>query len=177
MDLLKHPPPLDLNDRRWVVHTQSEERPPVTIQEGAIVKDSMITDGCVISPGARIERSVLSPGVWIGPEAVVRDSVILTDSVVEEGARVDRSILDKSVRIGKRARVGQRPKAGEGPGITAVGKNAQIPDRICVKRGAVIDADATPEYFSAVALRQRSRAKKLRMAAASTAAAAASPPR
>jgi glucose-1-phosphate adenylyltransferase len=177
MDLLKHPPPLDLNDRRWVVHTQSEERPPVTIQEGAIVKDSMITDGCVISPGARVERSVLSAGVWIGPNALVRDSVILTDSVVEEGARVDRSIVDKLVRIGKRARVGQRPKAGGGPGITAVGKNAQIPDRIFVKRGAVIDADATPEYFTAPALRQRSRAKKLRLAAAATAVAPASPPR
>jgi glucose-1-phosphate adenylyltransferase len=163
MDLLKHPPPLDLNDRRWVVHTQSEERPPVTIQEGAVVKDSMITDGCVLSPGARVERSVLSPGVWIGPNALVRDSVILTDSVVEESARVDRAILDKLVRIGKRVRVGQRPKPGEGLGITTVGKNAQIPDRITVRRGAVIDADATPEYFSASALRQRSRAKKLRM--------------
>ena len=163
MDLLKHPPPLDLNDRRWVVHTQSEERPPVTIQEGAVVKDSMITDGCVLSPGARVERSVLSPGVWIGPNAVVRNSVILTDSVVEEGARVDRAILDKLVRIGKRVRVGQRPKAGDGLGITTVGKNAQIPDRITVRRGAVIDADATPEYFSASALRQRSRARKLRM--------------
>ena len=168
MDLLKHPPPLDLNDRSWVVHTQSEERPPVTIQEGAMVKDSMITDGCVLSPGARVERSVLSPGVWIGPNAYVRDSVILTDSVVEEGARVDRAILDKLVRIGKRVRVGQRPKAGEGLGITTVGKNAQIPERITVRRGAVIDADATPEYFSASALRQRSRAKKLRMNATVT---------
>jgi glucose-1-phosphate adenylyltransferase len=163
MDLLKHPPPLDLNDRSWVVHTQSEERPPVTIQEGAIVKDSMITDGCVLSPGARVERSVLSPGVWIGPNASVRDSVILTDSVIEEGARVDRAILDKLVRIGKRVRVGQRPKAGEGPGITTVGKNAHIPERITVRRGMVIDADASPEYFSASALRQRSRARKLRM--------------
>ena len=170
MDLLKHPPRLDLNDRTWVVHTQSEERPPVTIQEGAVVKDSMITDGCVISPGARIERSVLSPGVWIGPNALVRDSVILTDSVVEEGARVDRAILDKLVRIGKRVRVGQRPKAGEGLGITTVGKNAQIPDRITVRRGAVIDADATPEYFSASALRQRQRARKQRMADATTGA-------
>ena len=161
MDLLKHPPPLDLNDRSWVVHTQSEERPPVTIQEGAIVKDSMITDGCVLSPGARVERSVLSPGVWIGPNASVRDSVILTDSVIEEGARVDRAILDKLVRIGKRVRVGQRPKAGEGPGITTVGKNAHIPERITVRRGMVIDADASPEYFSASALRQRSRARKL----------------
>ncbi|MDQ5872796.1 MAG: sugar phosphate nucleotidyltransferase, partial [Acidobacteriota bacterium] len=168
MDLLKHPPPLDLNDRSWVVHTQSEERPPVTIQEGATVKDSMITDGCVLSPGARVERSVLSPGVWIGPNASVRDSVILTDSVVEEGARVDRAILDKLVRIGKRVRVGQRPKAGEGPGITTVGKNAHIPERITVRRGAVIDADASPEYFSAGALRQRSRARKLVLSGAST---------
>jgi glucose-1-phosphate adenylyltransferase len=168
MDLLKHPPPLDLNDRSWVVHTQSEERPPVMIQEGAIVKDSMITDGCVLSPGARVERSVLSAGVWIGPNASVRDSVILTDSVVEESARVDRAILDKLVRIGKRVRVGQRPKAGEGPGITTVGKNAQIPDRIAVRRGAVIDADASPEYVSASALRQRSRARKLRLNASAT---------
>lgn len=171
MDLLKHPPRLDLNDRTWVVHTQSEERPPVTIQEGAVVKDSMITDGCVISPGARIERSVLSPGVWIGRNAVVRESVVLTDSVIEEGARVDRAILDKAVRIGRRARVGQRSKPGEGPGITTIGKNAQIPDRITVKRGAVIDADATPEYFSANALRQRQRARKQRMADATTGAA------
>jgi glucose-1-phosphate adenylyltransferase len=175
MDLLKHPPPLDLNDRSWVVHTQSEERPPVTIQEGAVVKDSMITDGCVISPGARIERSVLSPGVWIGRNAVVRESVVLTDSVIEEGARVDRAILDKAVRIGRRARVGQKSKPGEGPGITTIGKNAQIPDRITVKRGAVIDADATPEYFSASALRQRQRARKQRMADATTGAVPAPP--
>ncbi|MGI0150028.1 MAG: glucose-1-phosphate adenylyltransferase family protein, partial [Thermoplasmata archaeon] len=177
MDLLKQPPPLDLNDRSWVVHTQSEERPPVTIQEGAVVKDSMITDGCVISRGARIERSVLSPGVWIGPNAYVRDSVVLTDSVVEERARVDRAIVDKAVRIGKRARVGQRPKAGDGPGITTIGKNAQIPERIAVRRGAVIDADATPEYFTASAGRQRSRARKLRAVGAAPGTAHLAPPR
>ncbi|HEV8231569.1 MAG TPA: hypothetical protein VGQ75_04425, partial [Thermoanaerobaculia bacterium] len=170
--------PLDLNDRSWVVHTQSEERPPVKIQEGAIVKDSMITDGCVISPGARIERSILSPGVWIGRDAFVRDSVILTDSMVEEGARVDCAILDKHVRIGKRARVGQRPKPSEAPmGITTVGKNAQIPDRISVRRGAIIDADATPEYFSPSALRERSKARKLRSAEAVGAATPPSAPR
>ena len=122
---------------------------------------------------------MLSPGVCVGPNAVVRDSVILTDSWSSRRAHGSSApIIDKLVRIGKRARVGQAPKAGEGPGITAVGKNAQIPDRICVKRGAVIDADATPEYFSAVALRQRSQAKKkMRLAAAATAGSPAAPPR
>jgi glucose-1-phosphate adenylyltransferase len=130
MDLLKYPPQLDLNDRSWIIHTRSEERPPVRIQEGALVKDSMITDGCVVASGARIERSVLSPGVTVGPNALIRDSVVLTDSAIGEGARVERAIVDKSVRIEKGARIGARLReAGDGREraglrITTVGKNA-----------------------------------------------------
>jgi glucose-1-phosphate adenylyltransferase len=151
MDLLKHPPALDLNDRSWIVHTKSEERPPVRIQEGAVVKDSMITDGCVIAAGARVEKSVLSPGVSVGPGAVIRSSVILTDTVIDAGARIERSVIDKIVRIGRNARVGQSPRdakgLAEGPGITTVGKNAQIPAGIRIARGSVIAADATSESF------------------------------
>ncbi len=168
MDLLKSPPPLDLNDRSWVIHTRSEERPPVRIQEGALVKDSMITDGCVIAPGARIERSILSPGVSVGENALVRDSVILTDCSIGPGARVERAIVDKIVLIERNARVGQRLKSAEGngreradSGITTVGKNAHIPAGVRVPRGAVIAADATPEYFeSRRAAGGRERKKK-----------------
>jgi glucose-1-phosphate adenylyltransferase len=150
MDLLKHPPALDLNDRSWIVHTKSEERAPVRIQEGAVVKDSMITDGCVIAAGARIERSVLSPGVSVGSDAVIRSSVILTDTFIDAGARIERAVIDKIVRVGKNVRVGQASKgheAAEGAGITTVGKNAQIPAGIRIARGSVVAADATPEYF------------------------------
>ncbi len=147
MDLLDSPPPLDLNDRSWVVHTRSEERPPVQIREGAVVRDSMVTDGCVLDPGARVERSVLSPGVTVGPNALVRESVVLTDSIIEAGARVERAVIDKSVRIGRNARVGQMGRAGEDLGITTVGKNARIPDRVVVPRGALVDSDSTPQFF------------------------------
>jgi glucose-1-phosphate adenylyltransferase len=145
MDLLEDPPPLDLNDRTWIVHTRSEERPPVVTREGASIKDSMVTDGCVISPGAMIERSVLSPGVYIGPKAVVRESVVLTDARIEAGARVERAVIDKLVRIGKGARVGHIEKTGAGLGITTVGKNALIRDKIVVERGAVVEADSVPD--------------------------------
>jgi glucose-1-phosphate adenylyltransferase len=145
MDLLEDPPPLDLNDRTWIIHTQSEERPPVVTREGASIKDSMVTDGCVISPGALIERSVLSPGVYIGPKAIVRESVILTDARIEAGARVERAVIDKLVRIGKGARVGHIDKSGVGLGITTVGKNALIRDKIVVARGAVVEADSVPD--------------------------------
>ena len=155
MDLLATPPPLDLNDRAWIVHTRSEERPPVQIVKGASVQDSLITDGCVVSAGSRVERSILSPGVFVGPDAVVRDSVILTDTTIESGARVERSIVDKSVKIGKRARIGARvakedgkTEAPENSGITMIGKNAQIPDGSVVPRGSIIHTDVTADSFA-----------------------------
>ena len=164
MDLLKHPPALDLNDRSWIVHTKSEERPPVRIQEGAVVKDSMITDGCVIAASARVEKSVLSPGVSVGQGAVIRSSVILTDTIIEAGARIERAVIDKIVRIGRNSRVGQSPRdgrgLGDGPDITTVGKNAQIPAGIRIARGAVVAADATPEYFLRAAPLPTSLTKK-----------------
>ena len=146
MDLLEDPPPLDLNDRSWIIHTRSEERPPVVTREGSTIVDSMVTDGCVISPGARIENSILSPGVYIGARAVVRESVVLTDTRIEAGARVERAVIDKAVRIGKNARVGHIDKSAEdGLGITTVGKNAVIRDKVVVPRGAVVDADSIPD--------------------------------
>jgi glucose-1-phosphate adenylyltransferase len=154
MDLLATPPPLDLNDRAWIVHTRSEERPPVQIVKGALVQDSLITDGCVVSAGARVERSILSPGVFVGPDAVVRDSVILTDTRIESGARVERSIVDKSVRVGKRARIGAKlakengkTTAVENSGITMIGKNAQVPDGSVVPRGSILHTDVTADGF------------------------------
>ena len=148
MDLLKSPPPLDLNDRSWIIHTRSEERPPVMIHDGAVIKDSLITDGCVVMPGARVEKSVLSPGVFVSSKAVVRQSIILSGAMIEPGARIERSIVDKNVQVGRGARIGRMPKADEKLGITTVGKNARIPDKTVIAPGAVVDADAKPEYFT-----------------------------
>jgi len=147
MDLLYHPPRLDLNDRSWIMHTKSEERPPAFIQEGAIVKDSLVTDGSIIAPGARVERSVLSPGVYVGPQAVVIDSILFTDCSVEAGARVERTIVDKYVTIGHRAQVGRLEDGDGGLGISTIGKNTQIPNGTVVGRGSHVSSDITADIF------------------------------
>jgi glucose-1-phosphate adenylyltransferase len=146
MDLLVDPPPIDLNNRRWIIHTRTEERPPVRIARNASIVDSMVADGCVISEGARVERSVLSPGVYVHAGAVIRESVIMTDSVIGAGAIVEHSILDKKVKIGERSRIGGI-EPGE-PVITTAGKHAEIPADMVIHPGAIIGPDVFPGDFS-----------------------------
>jgi glucose-1-phosphate adenylyltransferase len=148
MDLLVDPPPIDLNSRDWIVHTRTEERPPVRIANGAVIIDSMVTDGCIIDPGARIERSVLAPGVRVGANAVIRECILLTDDVIEAGATVERAILDKRITIGENARVGAILGDGE-PVLTMIGKNSLIPAGMIIEAGAVIGTDVTIEDYPA----------------------------
>ncbi len=151
MDLLSDTPSLDLNDRSWVIHTRSEERPPVNLRTGATVLHSLISDGCTIE--GTVEYSVLSPGVRVGRGAVVRYSIVMTDSAIENGAVVDRSILDKKVLIGSGAHLGYGADyspnrlADLASGLTLVGKSATVPDGLRIGRNCVIASDTRPEEF------------------------------
>ena len=147
MDLLSSPPSLNLNDRTWVIHTRSEERPPVRIGADTRIVNSMITDGSVIGAGAVIERSILSPGVFIGPGAVIRESVILNGAYVETGARVERALVDKIAVIGKDARVGSWQDMGDLK-ITSIGKNARIPPEFTIGAGSVVGSDCRHDDFA-----------------------------
>jgi len=146
MDLLSPNPPLKLYDRRWVIHTRTEERPPVRFPDETSVYASMITDGCYIERGARVESSVLSPGVIVKSGAVVRESILLTDCVVEKNAVVERAILDKRVQVGENARVGGGVSSSE-IRLTLVGKNSLLPPNLVVEPGAVINTDVIPTDF------------------------------
>ncbi len=147
MDLLSFPPAFNPYDRNWVIHTRSEERPPVKIKDTAVVKDSMLTDGTIVAANAVVERSVLSPGVYVGPGAVVRESIVLTDASIEAGARVERAIIDKQVTVGHNAQVGRIEAGAADLGITTVGKNVKIPNGIKVGRNVIVEPDVRPEDF------------------------------
>lgn len=145
MDLLKTPSALNLNDRSWVIHTRSEERPPVKIGAGTQIIDSMITDGSIIGHDAVIERSVLSPGVYVGPGAVVRESIVLTDSHIEQGAIVERCVVDKIVTIGENAQVGQR--LPDKLTLTTIGKGANIPANAKIGTNVILGSETMPKHF------------------------------
>jgi glucose-1-phosphate adenylyltransferase len=152
MDLVSENPRLDLLDREWVIHTRSEERPPVNIRADATVDHSLIADGCIIE--GTVEHSVLSPGVTVRRGTVVRHSVVMTDTMIEEAATVDHAVLDKRIRVGAGAQVGvdgaSRPsEVSEDPGqrLTVVGKNTRVPSHMRIGRNCTIAADLRENAF------------------------------
>jgi glucose-1-phosphate adenylyltransferase len=157
MDLLKEPPSLDLNDRSWVIHTRTEERPPARLAGNAKIEHSMIADGCVIENGACIENSVLGPGVRLAAGAIVRQSILLTDTIVESGAVLDRAILDKRVRVGAQARLG----LPDGDLVMA-GKNSLIPAGTVVEPGAVIGSDVVESDYASLQVSSKQTIQKTR---------------
>jgi glucose-1-phosphate adenylyltransferase len=146
MDLLAPSPQLKLYDRSWVMHTRTEERPPARITAGATVYASMISGGCFIESGARVESCVLSPGVMIRPGAVVRESILITDCVVESGAVIERAILDKHVHIGENAHVGGGIPSSDIK-LAVLGKNSTLPAGYTVEPGAEISTDVIPSDY------------------------------
>jgi glucose-1-phosphate adenylyltransferase len=140
MDLLQPTPPLDLNNRGWVIHTRSEERPPAIIRSGGMVQDSLVADGSVVEPGARVERCVLSPGVIVGEGARVRESIVLTDTVIEPGALIERTVIDKRVRVGAGARIGEYLDTAEGT-LVSIGKGSELPPASYIGAGAIIGTE------------------------------------
>ncbi len=155
MALLAETPALDLYDPQWVIHTRSEEQPPVAIGPDAWVGGNLISNGCVIE--GVVERSVLSPGVRVAAGAVVRDSVIMNDVTVAANARVERAIVDKHVYVGEGAEIGygvDNVPNREHPerlntGLTAIGKRAHIPAGMKVGHNVIIRPKASEKDFPA----------------------------
>lgn len=145
MDLLKTPPSINLNNRSWITHTRTEERPPVMLHKGSHVADSMVCDGCTVEPGAQIINSILSPGVYVHSGAVIRDSVIFTDCVIEKNASITRAILDKRVRVKEKVRIGELNP--EKINISMVGKNTIIPENTVIEAGGILGPDLIPTDY------------------------------
>ena len=156
MALLNSNSELNLYDNSWVVRTRSQERPPVKLGPQARVHNSLLSNGCVIR--GTVERSVLSPGVYVSPGAVVRDSVVMNDAWIGPGAVLDKVVVDKEVVIGSGALLGfggDHDVANKlGPdklwaGISVVGKGAHIPPNVRIGRNVLINAAAEEEAFAA----------------------------
>ena len=95
--------------------------PGVYIEDGAVVRDSIIFDGCRIERGARVERAILDKAAIVPDGCVIGGTEDFTPNL-------DRPDLLQS-------------------GITIVGKRAQLPRGVQIGRNCIVGPDVREDDF------------------------------
>jgi mannose-1-phosphate guanylyltransferase len=68
-------------------------------------KVSIIGEGCVIKPNARVVRSVLGPGVHVDEKAMISNSVVWGHTRISAGAEIDGAVIGRSCYLGRSVHV------------------------------------------------------------------------
>jgi glucose-1-phosphate adenylyltransferase len=128
-DLLRDPPPIDLDDPDWPILTHATaRRGAARVLPGASVRESLLASAASVA--GTVERSVIGRGAVVEAGAVVRESVVLPGAVVRGGATVARAVLDDAIEVGRGATVGE-----PGGGIALVGLRATVDEGATVSAG------------------------------------------
>jgi glucose-1-phosphate adenylyltransferase len=137
MDLIAPVPVFNLYNDNWPVFTHRKALPPAKVSRGiggepSFVDGSLLCQGSIVS-GSHVERSIISPSVFIDHDAHVTDSILMEGVHVGAGARLRRCIVDKNVIIPDWARIGLEPEEDAARftisphGIVVVKKGQTIP--------------------------------------------------
>ena len=155
IDLAAANPPFELASANEPIYTRARFLAPSRI-EGATIRNSLVSDGCVIGNGTVIENSVIGLRCKIGQGVTIRNSIIMgvdeyespetahaneshkcTPWGIGDGSFIEGAIVDKNCRIGRNVRVvnEQHVETSEesaecmiADGVIVVQKDACLPD-------------------------------------------------
>lgn len=85
------------------VFTKIKNEPPTIYAETAVVKNSLIANGCKIE--GVVENSILFRGVKIGKNAVIKNSIVMQKAEIKEKAILEYVIIDKDSTISEEKRL------------------------------------------------------------------------
>ena len=122
MDLIAPEPLFDLYNLEWPMYTSQSPLPPAKLVQGpswapGTASASLLCQGAIVS-GGHVERSILSPGVYVDDGAVVSDSIIMNGSFLGPRAIVRRAIIDKNVVVPAGVQIGVNPDHDRARGFT-----------------------------------------------------------
>jgi len=137
MDLLKEKPELDLYDNNWKIYYRHNPAHPQYLGEKAIVKNSLVGDGCEID--GCVENCVLFEGVKIAEGAKVKNSVIMDKVTIEAGAKINYCIVDAETNIGSEVQIGMGAKGAAD--VSVIGGGLRINSRVVIDNAAIIGED------------------------------------
>lgn len=139
MDAITPGSGLVLHDKGWRIYARNPVKPAQFISTDAVVKNSMIAEGCYTC--GTVDHSIIFYDVKIGKGAVVNNSIIMPGSVIEDGAVVEYSIIAENVTVRAGAKIGAAPAMGESKKITVVGNSLTVGENARVEPGTIVEDD------------------------------------
>ncbi|MBE6907723.1 MAG: glucose-1-phosphate adenylyltransferase [Ruminococcaceae bacterium] len=142
MDLLDPKVPLDLYDDSWKIYARNPVMPPHFIAQGAVVQNSMVTEGCSIA--GLVDFSILFSGVTVEEGATVRDSIVMPGTVIRKNAVIEYAIIAENCVIEENVVIGQRPEDAEDKdswGVAVVGNGVHIGRGAAVAPKSMVEKD------------------------------------
>ncbi len=97
MDFLK-PDVRDYFFRQYPnIYSKIEDMPPAKYNPGAMVKNSLVSAGCIIN--GQVENSILFKKVFVGQNCVIRNSIILNDVYIGDNTHIENCIVESGDTI------------------------------------------------------------------------------
>ncbi|MDW7773867.1 MAG: sugar phosphate nucleotidyltransferase [Desulfobulbaceae bacterium] len=144
MDLLGSDPVFNLKEcglRTNLEHRDIRDCPPLKMGSGAVVKNSLIYNGCTIE--GRVENSILFPRVHVGKGVTVCNSILFFNNRLDCGCRFNKVISDANNSFGRDCLLDAEGAAADGR-ITVIGLENSVPDGTVIKPGCTLYPKLSP---------------------------------
>ncbi len=129
---------INLFDDNWKIYSRTSGMTGHKISAGAVVDNSMITDGCRIN--GTVRHSILYAGVHVEEGAEIEDAVVMGGCTIKSGAKVKHCILAENVTVCENAVVGAMPTETSS-GVATVGSGLTVGPSAVVGPDAMIYND------------------------------------
>ena len=88
---------MDLFKPNWPIYTRTTDSCPTQYFEGASIKNSLVSNGCIIE--GSVENSVIGRGIRIGKNSVIKNCVVLSYAPIGDNIHIENQVIDKWAKI------------------------------------------------------------------------------
>ena len=74
------------------IDSKVEDLPPAKYNVGSVVKNSLVSSGCIIN--GQVENSILFKEVYVGNNCVIKNSIILNDVYIGDNTHIENCIVE-----------------------------------------------------------------------------------
>ena len=156
MELLDPVPEFNLYEEYWKIYTNSGALPPEYISANAVVRKSIVSNGCEVY--GEVYNSVLGAGVVIGKGTVIKDSIIMENTVIGENCIIEKAVIADDVKVGDDVTMGigadvpnQTKPNIYSFGLVTIGEKSVIPSKVQIgKNTAISGLTVNADYVNGV---------------------------